>query len=118
VTGILSIVSRIRGLDAALAEHAKLRSVRPASDFKPSQLNSLGYSLLTENRVDDAIRVFRLNVELYPGDSNAYDSLGEAYMAGGRNELAIVSYKKSLQLDPNNENAVAMLKKMGAEGRP
>jgi cytochrome c-type biogenesis protein CcmH/NrfG len=74
--------------------------------------------LLTENRVDDAVRVFRLNVELYPGDSNAYDSLGEAYMAGSRNELAIVSYKKSLQLDPNNENAVTMLKKMGAEGRP
>jgi CubicO group peptidase (beta-lactamase class C family) len=118
VTGILSIVTRLRGLDAALAEHAQLRKVRPASDFKPSQLNSLGYSLLTENRVDDAIRVFRLNVELYPGDSNAYDSLGEAYMAGSRNELAIVSYKKSLQLDPNNENAVTMLKKMGAEGRP
>jgi CubicO group peptidase (beta-lactamase class C family) len=118
VTGILSVVSRLRGLDAALAEHAQLRKVRPASDFTPSQLNSLGYSLLTEKRVDDAIRVFRLNVELYPGDSNVYDSLGEAYMAGSRKELAIASYRKSLQLDPGNENAVAMLKKMGVEGRP
>jgi CubicO group peptidase (beta-lactamase class C family) len=61
---------------------------------------------------------FELNVELYPEDANAYDSLGEGYMAAGRNELAIANYRKSLSLDPKNENAVAMLKKLGVEWKP
>jgi cytochrome c-type biogenesis protein CcmH/NrfG len=41
-----------------------------------------------------------------------YDSLGEAYMAQGEKELAIANYKKSLELDPKNNNAVEMLKKL------
>ena len=54
----------------------------------------------------------QLNVEAYPASSNVYDSLGEAYMDDGNTGLAIVNYKKSLELDPNNTNAVEMLKKL------
>lgn len=115
VQGTLAIVNRLRGLDAALAEYASLRKAGPASNFRPEQLNSFGYSLLAEKRTADAIRVFQLNVDVFPGDANAYDSLGEAYMAAGRNELAIASYRKSLELDPKNENGVAMLRKLGVE---
>jgi D-alanyl-D-alanine-carboxypeptidase/D-alanyl-D-alanine-endopeptidase len=56
-----------------------------------------------------------LNVEAYPASYNTYDSLGEAYMANGDKELAIRSYKKSLELYPKNTNAVEMLKKLAAE---
>jgi Flp pilus assembly protein TadD len=40
--------------------------------------------------------------------------LGEAYMEHGDRELAIANYRKSLALNPNNTNAVAVLKKLGA----
>jgi tetratricopeptide (TPR) repeat protein len=63
----------------------------------------------------DAIRIFELNVELYPASSNTYDSLGEAYMANGEKELAIKNYEKSLELNARNNNAVEMLKKLKAE---
>jgi cytochrome c-type biogenesis protein CcmH/NrfG len=53
------------------------------------------------------------NVELYPEDANAYDSLGEGYLEAGRNEESIVNYRKSLELDPKNTNAVKMLEKLG-----
>jgi hypothetical protein len=33
-------------------------------------------------------------------------------MANGEKELAIANYKKSLELDPKNKNAVEMLKKL------
>lgn len=61
---------------------------------------------------DDAIEIFKLNVEAYPEASNPYDSLGEGYMLNGDKELAIKNYKKSLELNPDNTNAVEMLKKL------
>ena len=64
------------------------------------------------NRVDDAIEIFKLNVEAYPDASNAYDSLGEAYMIKGDYELAMKNYQKSVDLNPDNTNGIDMLKKI------
>jgi hypothetical protein len=67
-----------------------------------SEINSLGYQLMGMNRPDQAIQIFKLNVESYPHSSNAYDSLGDAYSQSGNKDLAIKSYEKALQLDPAN----------------
>jgi glyoxylase-like metal-dependent hydrolase (beta-lactamase superfamily II) len=80
--------------------------------FQESVLNVLGYYLLKVKRVKDAIEVFKLNVKEYPSSSNVYDSLGEAYMVNGDKDISILNYKKSIELNPNNENAKAMIKKM------
>ena len=100
---------RERGVSAALAEF------RPAllrGDIPERSINSLGYQLLWQKKSPDAIRLFQLNVELYPKSANAYDSLGEAYMVNENKELAIQNYEKSLELDPKNTNATEMLKKL------
>jgi len=39
-----------------------------------------------------------------------YNSLAEAYMLAGNKELAIKNYEKSLELNPQNTNAVEQLK--------
>jgi tetratricopeptide (TPR) repeat protein len=75
-------------------------------------LNMLGYRLLQSDRVDEAIEIFKLNVEEYPDAFNPYDSLGEAYMEAGELELAVENYEKSLELNPDNTNAVAMLERI------
>jgi CubicO group peptidase (beta-lactamase class C family) len=81
-------------------------------------VNQAGYMLMGSKRTDDAILMFRKNVELHPGSWNAYDSLGEAYMNHGDEELAVNNYQKSVELNPANENGVAMLKKLGVERTP
>jgi cytochrome c-type biogenesis protein CcmH/NrfG len=73
-----------------------------------------GYQLLEQKRLDDAIAIFRLNAAEHPTSANVYDSLAEAYLLVGRRELAIRNYRKSLRLDPTNENARAALEKLGA----
>jgi tetratricopeptide (TPR) repeat protein len=77
-----------------------------------NSLNLLGYEFLRQNKVKEAIAIFRLNVEFYPNSSNVYDSLGEGLAANGEKEEAIRNYKKSLELNPNNKGAVEALKKL------
>ena len=80
--------------------------------FNEAELNGLAYQMIKEGKIDNAIRLFMLNVEEYPNSSNAYDSLAEAYMIDGQNELAIENYTRSLELDPGNVNAIEMLKQL------
>jgi tetratricopeptide (TPR) repeat protein len=74
-----------------------------------AEMNLLGYQVLGTGKTDDAIAVFKLNVEAFPEGFNAYDSLAEAFMAAGKKEDAIKNYAKSLELNPGNLNAVDKL---------
>ncbi len=94
----------------ALAELYKDLKKNNPNDINEHTLNSLGYILFRENRIQDSIKVFRLNIEIHPDYANGYDSLGEAYMKAGENKEAIKNYLKSLELDPGNDNAKRMLK--------
>lgn len=102
------------GIDAAIAAHRAYKQSRPGA-FTQIQTNILGYQLLQKGKVDDAIRVFELNTQDYPNAFNPWDSLAEGHKMKGNKELAIKYYKKSLELNPGNTNAVNMLKEMGVE---
>ena len=66
--------------------------------FPEAQLNQLGYFHLQAGRIDEAIRLFRLNTIAYPTSANTYDSLGDAYLAKGQNELALRMSERALEL--------------------
>ncbi|HEV2764552.1 MAG TPA: serine hydrolase [Pyrinomonadaceae bacterium] len=76
-----------------------------------AQANRLGYRLLARGRAKEAIEVFRLNVERFPKSSNAYDSLGEAYLKAGERESAEANYRKAFELNPKGSKS-AMLKRL------
>ncbi|MDX1429733.1 MAG: serine hydrolase, partial [Rhodothermales bacterium] len=80
-------------------------------------LNGIGYMLLGRDRAQDALEIFKLNVDEYPEAWNPYDSLGEAYLILGNEELAIANYERSLELNPENANAAAVLKRLRGEGK-
>lgn len=81
-----------------------------------SAVNALGYRLLGMKRPADAVAILALNVRAYPGSPNAYDSLGEAYLAAGDKARAAEQYRKVLQLDPGNANATEALRRIEAQG--
>jgi hypothetical protein len=84
-------------------------------DFSEMEINALGYFYLGIEDIDAALAVLKINTIEYPGSANVWDSYGEALMGKGETEAAIENYQKSLELNPGNSNAVAMLTKMGAE---
>ncbi len=103
---------RDEGVQAMIAEYRQLKRHYPDEAFSEPLLNTLGYQLLRQERFDDAIEIFKLNVREYPDAFNPYDSLGEAYMRAGRVELAIESYARSVEINPDNNNGHEMLKRL------
>lgn len=101
------------GARDAVANYRRLKAEHPADyNFGEPQLNSLGYALMGEDRLNDAIAIFELNVEAYPQGFNGYDSLGEALLARGDTAAAIRNYQKSVTLNPQNQNGIDVLKRI------
>jgi tetratricopeptide (TPR) repeat protein len=103
-------------LAAARYRQWKAEPANAYADPEP-EVNGLGYELLAAKRLDQSIEVFKLNAAFAPS-ANAYDSLGEAYMARGDRELAIQNYEKSLELDPGQASAIEALKKLRERDNP
>jgi imidazolonepropionase-like amidohydrolase len=115
ISDVLMATIEKQGVVAAVQEYRDLRSKQAAKyDFNAQELIGLGYRLLGSKQIPEAIEIFKLSVEVDPTDFNTWDSLAEAYMDHGDKGLAIQDYKKSLELNPNNTNALEKLKELGA----
>ncbi|MDR6919807.1 serine hydrolase [Chryseobacterium sp. 2987] len=90
----------------------KKNSEKEYSFENPGELNKLGYELLRGGNVDSAIKIFSLNVSVFPQSANVYDSRGEAYFNKKEYQLSKDDYQKSLELDPANNNAKEMILKI------
>ncbi len=99
----------------ALEPYRELKERRSDAYLDENEMNSIGYRLLQMKKVNEAIGIFKLNVEAFPKSSNVYDSLGEAYLVNGYKELAVKNYQKSVELNPQNTNGIEMLKKLQAK---
>ena len=78
-------------------------------------INQMGYQLLAQGKPEEAVSVFKANVERYPGSANVYDSLAEAYERGGRNDLAEPLYDKAQKLGQQNNDPNANIYKANYE---
>jgi tetratricopeptide (TPR) repeat protein len=92
--------------------YEELKATSPRQAFREDMLNQVGHRLLGQGLLPAAIEAFKLNVEQFPDASNTYDSLGEAYMMAGDRDNAIRNFEKSLELNPQNANAVQKLQEL------
>ena len=81
----------IKGYNDMADECRKIQKEFPSTSNE-GFLNNLGYEFLKNKYYSEAIKIFVLNVELYPNSANVYDSLAEAYMDAGDCEKAILNY--------------------------
>ncbi|MDN3593474.1 serine hydrolase [Zunongwangia endophytica] len=78
-----------------------------------NNINRLSYTYLRDGQMIKSIEVFKLNTELHPNSANAFDSLAEGYFANKQFGLSKENYRKSLELNPENENAKVMIERIG-----
>jgi dienelactone hydrolase len=91
-----------------------MRKADPKFELSESGLNNWGYALMRAGDTQGAIAILKFVTVLHPDSGNAYDSLAEAYEAAQDKAQAIEHYRRSLKLDPKNDNAVQHLKLLGA----
>lgn len=87
----------------------KKREEDSAYNLSEDGLNIFAYELLNAKKLNDALVIFRLNTALYPEAYNAFDSLGECLLLLGKKDEGFKAYKRSLELNPKNENARKIL---------
>lgn len=74
-------------------------------------INQIGYQFLLgkDPNPEEAIAVFKTNVERYPNSANVYDSLGEAYERTGHMDWAAPQYEKAQALGKQNNDPNAAI---------
>lgn len=106
--------AKTQSMEQAILDYKSLAKTKDSSNyyFSERECNSLGYYLLRNNKIQDAIPLFKFNTEQFPSSGNVFDSMGEAYLKAGEKENALASYKKAHKLDPGNNNAAEVIKKL------
>ncbi|MGB8373728.1 MAG: tetratricopeptide repeat protein, partial [Salegentibacter sp.] len=99
------------------AAQKRFNEIKDRQDYtlREDEMNSLGYMLLRSGKTQEAIEIFKLNVQEFPDSWNVYDSLGEAYMTAGNTQLAIENYEKSVEMNPQNTNGKDILEQLKAK---
>jgi len=93
--------------------YQKVKEKYPRLQLNEGMLNTLGLRLsFNPEKTEEGINVFLLALHIYPESANLYDSLAEAYLYNNDHKNAILSFKKSLELDPQNQNANNKLKQL------
>ncbi len=65
---------------------------------KESLLNNIGYQYLMKNELDYAELVLKLNTELFPKSSGAFDSYASALESNSKHELALYYQEKAVTI--------------------
>lgn len=100
----MSIINN-RSVETAVEIYYKFKPSNPEHVFfNESTLNILGYRHLQTGRANEAVALFKMNVDSSPNSANAWDSYGEACMAVENYELALINYKKALEILPADSN--------------
>jgi dienelactone hydrolase len=102
-----------RGFEHASVIYQELHKKNPDFQLSTDDVTGWGYQLLQMQKTRKAIAIFALGASIYPENWNTYDSLAEAYEQNGDKILAIKNYQHSLQLNPQNDNAIQHLKDLG-----
>jgi tetratricopeptide (TPR) repeat protein len=118
VTDLFRLRSALVAEDqSALAELAEQLQAKAATLTRRDelQINNLAYEFVFAGRPRLGLAAFKLNTALFPQSGNVFDSYGECLLTLGDTAAAVVNYRKSLELTPENDNAVKVLHSLGEQ---
>ncbi|NQY30157.1 MAG: alpha/beta hydrolase [Flavobacteriaceae bacterium] len=97
-----------------IVNHYKRLSEVFKIEMKPDEeyINNLGYQFMGMQQLKKSEDLLKLNVTNYPESWNAYDSYGEILLKLNKKEQSLEMYKKSIALNPNNEDGKKIIKEI------
>jgi len=98
-----------QGIDEAQKTFDKILLDSAKYILSENEFNVLGYQLARQRKLDESLAILKMNIQAFPNSWNVYDSYGEMLSWSGNKDVAIENFEKSLELNPENENAVKNL---------
>ena len=97
-----------------LRSHYRAMSLRLGYDVQPGQgkISDWGAGFLRAGKADDAIAMYKWNVENFPATASVYGELGDAYARAGDQSSAAGAYSRALSLSPSDPDLTARLAKV------
>ncbi len=106
-------ILRTKGIEKAAAIQHEFAALDPQFRIYDSDvLLGVAGEYAQARKFDEAIAVLKLCQEVYPDDSEIFDQMGYIYMNSGNKQLAVENFSKSLDLNPDNPETAAALKKL------
>ncbi|MBU1013917.1 MAG: tetratricopeptide repeat protein [Bacteroidetes bacterium] len=114
----LEDIAALKGADSAYIEYKVL--VQKYSDILwwsssvnlESNLNAKADKLVKEGKIDQAEQVMVLNTMIYPSSGSVWYMIAQIYYLNGKKDQCIKALEKSLELNPNNQNAIDALNQL------
>jgi tetratricopeptide (TPR) repeat protein len=94
--------------------HERKRTAPQEYSWSEVELDELAVALRLMDRMDDALEVYGMNIELHPDASRPYASIADAYLRIGDTARAIANFERALALNPQNAQAAEMLRRLRA----
>jgi dienelactone hydrolase len=102
------------GFDKAIPLYDRFATQPGAFRLDANQIEAWGQELYVRNKMEQSREVFRLGTHLYPDKVFLQADLGELQAKTGQTENAGKTYRRVLELDPQNTDAVSYLKEHAA----
>jgi tetratricopeptide (TPR) repeat protein len=111
------------GAQAALAHYRELKEKYEGLEWwkvldpeiLEESINREGYALMSTGDLERAFQVLTLNTMLFPSSSNVWDSLGECSYSMKQLDLSLEYYRRSIELNPDNEGGKQMIERIKEE---
>ncbi len=94
-------------------EQASIMKDNDNVELDEGGINALGLQYLRKKDFSEAVAILELNTQLFPNSFNAFDSYGEALLKKGDTVAGIANYRKSVELNPNNQFGISVLVDLG-----
>jgi CubicO group peptidase (beta-lactamase class C family) len=100
-----------KGAESASVRLNELKDDKENYNLVEDDFNNMAYDMMFNGYKEQALETFKINTFLFPASDNIYDSYGDGLLMIGKKEEAIAMFKKALQINPENKNAIDNLKK-------
>jgi CubicO group peptidase (beta-lactamase class C family) len=100
------------GFENAIPFSEKEMKTNPLFIPNEFEFNEWAYRMMAKGQNIKALEILKLNVYLFPESWNAFDSYGEILLKTGDKKKAIEMYKKSIELNPNNESGKKIIESL------
>lgn len=100
----LSHQIKTEGIDVALEAYKSKLTIDNDLNSNEQTLNNLGYGLYANKQLEEALKVMKLNLELYPNSANTYDSYAELLIDANKQAEALPFIKQGIKVATKNKN--------------